>query len=320
MTVAASAAAAVAAAAASMERRHAAVPAAQVLSAQVSVDKQARPARAMSRRPRAANAAETDSEDVPLEIRCKELRKGSRRSKESSREDDAPLADLVHLQSAKRRRTQDGKTHLGVSGHALLRRKPAGHQSIHLQRRVAAAAGAPDVAAPAILAVADAGTVNGTSRCSTSEGIRASFNHDTVERLNVERKALGDAAGVVVGQALNAIRDSVRESAAHDASEPAKKGKHGNAGRPIEDPLHGFLEGPFKLVKRSIPPEWYIVGSRMKYVVGCSRNRTENYQGVIAAIHGALSREEIRTKSEATFMLRRMLAPASKELRVMDAD
>mmetsp|Transcript_24532 Transcript_24532/g.47684 ORF Transcript_24532/g.47684 Transcript_24532/m.47684 type:complete len:301 (-) Transcript_24532:55-957(-) len=300
MTVAASAAAAVAAAAASMERRHAAVPAAQVLSAQVSVDKQARPARAMSRRPRAANAAETDSEDVPLEIRCKELRKGSRRSKESSREDDAPLADLVHLQSAKRRRTQDGKTHLGVSGHALLRRKPAGHQSIHLQRRVAAAAG--------------------TSRCSTSEGICASFNHDTVERLNVERKALGDAAGVVVGQALNAIRDSVRESAAHDASEPAKKGKHGNAGRPIEDPLHGFLEGPFKLVKRSIPPEWYIVGSRMKYVVGCSRNRTENYQGVIAAIHGALSREEIRTKSEATFMLRRMLAPASKELRVMDAD
>jgi len=68
-----------------------------------------------------------------------------------------------------------------------------------------------------------------------SKGIRASFNHDTVERLLVDRKAVRDGAGVVVGRALNALRDSVRERAAHGVNEPTWTGKHGNAGRPIED-------------------------------------------------------------------------------------
>jgi len=69
-----------------------------------------------------------------------------------------------------------------------------------------------------------------------AKGIRASFNHDTVERLLVDRKAVRDGAGVVVGRALNALRDSVRERAAHGVNEPTWTGKHGNAGRPVEDP------------------------------------------------------------------------------------
>jgi DNA excision repair protein ERCC-6 len=68
-----------------------------------------------------------------------------------------------------------------------------------------------------------------------AKGIRASFNHDTVERLLVDRKAVRDGAGVVVGRALNALRDSARERAAHGVNEPTWTGKHGNAGRPSEE-------------------------------------------------------------------------------------
>jgi len=85
------------------------------------------------------------------------------------------------------------------------------------------------------------GAVRGGQDCALlqtlldANGIRASFNHDTVERLLVDRKAVREGAGVVVGRALNALRDSVRERAAHGVNEPTWTGKHGNAGRPVED-------------------------------------------------------------------------------------
>jgi len=245
------------------------------------------------------NGDETDSEDVPLEVRAKELRrKKRRRSVEESREDDAPLADLVQEQTAKHRSKRPTNGQLGISGRSLMRFKPSGHQDSRLRRRVAAAAG--DDRGPDAASNQGAGSINGSEHTDRFGPFAPS---------NGRTSCSTPEADCTIVQNLYRWEDSV-------------------------------LEGPFKLVKRGLLPEgnetrprkqasrkqrssreeWYILGCRNSYVIGCSQSRSENYQGVIAGIHGALTRGEIKTKSEAHFMMRRMLAPAAKTLRIMDAD
>lgn len=315
-------------------------------------------------RPKAAAAAkadETDSEDQPLEVRYKELRrkKFSRKSAEESREDDAPLADLVQLHTAKRRRKKPAKAHLGVSGRSLMRYKPSGHgamklqhEEMKLQRRVTAAAG-DDRGAGA--AGKQGATTQGADRGAGAVGKQgASTQGDNSESGDAGKQGSSTQSASTQGAstqgastqgALTQGASTQSASTQGDDRVAGAAGQHGasmqgagstnGAARTARSGRSGpgahedtVLKGPFKLVKRETKEdhkrkrkkEWYILGCRNAYIIGCSQSRSSNYQGIIAGIHGALTRGEIRTKSEAHFMLRRMLAPAAKELRIMDAD
>ena len=63
-----------------------------------------------------------------------------------------------------------------------------------------------------------------------AQGIKASFNHDKVEQTLLDRKLVGKSAGLVAQKALDALKRSSRERAAHHISEPTWTGQQGRAG------------------------------------------------------------------------------------------
>lgn len=63
-----------------------------------------------------------------------------------------------------------------------------------------------------------------------AKGIKASFNHDKVEQTLLDRKLVGKSAGLVAQRALDALKKSARERAAHHISEPTWTGQQGRAG------------------------------------------------------------------------------------------
>lgn len=63
-----------------------------------------------------------------------------------------------------------------------------------------------------------------------AQGIKASFNHDKVEQTLLDRKLVGKSAGLLAQRALDALKRSGRERAAHHISEPTWTGQRGKAG------------------------------------------------------------------------------------------
>ena len=71
-----------------------------------------------------------------------------------------------------------------------------------------------------------------------AQGIKASFNHDKVEQTLLDRKLVGKSAGLVAQKALDALKRSSRERAAHHVSEPTWTGQQGRAGAIFQTVKH----------------------------------------------------------------------------------
>ncbi|CAE7865344.1 CSB [Symbiodinium microadriaticum] len=67
-----------------------------------------------------------------------------------------------------------------------------------------------------------------------AQGIKASFNHDKVEQTLLDRKLVGQSAGLVAQRALDALKRSARERSAHHISEPTWTGQRGRAGAQVK--------------------------------------------------------------------------------------
>nr|QDO16230.1 DNA excision repair protein ERCC-6 [Lingulodinium polyedra] len=65
-----------------------------------------------------------------------------------------------------------------------------------------------------------------------SGGIRASFSHDSVERVLVDKRLVREAASAMASRAIEALKASSLERAGHSIREPTWTGKNGLAGAP----------------------------------------------------------------------------------------